>query len=157
MIARHPRKSLSVGSAGKEGLKGLSTTVGPLKRKLSETGPVPSSLIPLLGDAAPGDVTEAIFSRPRYGPKLPSGAVNPFSNGKTETKSFIEAGELLCETMNDGPAFWTGTSVALIKQQSELTPKWAMKSAAASFRRSAPPMALTSKIRARLVCRAWWW
>jgi prepilin-type N-terminal cleavage/methylation domain-containing protein/prepilin-type processing-associated H-X9-DG protein len=86
---------------GGEGLKGLSTTTGPLKRRVLETGPVVTANVPLLGDAAPGDIDEATLSRTiSYGP------ADPFANGKADARVLIEAGELLTEVMNDGPAFW---------------------------------------------------
>ncbi len=109
----------SVGTAGNQGLKGLSTTMGPLKRRVLETGPVVTSNIPLLGDAAPGDVDEAILSRTiAFGPALPSDSADPFANGKTDTHQFIEQGELLSEAFNDGPAFFNSSnnSIDLIGQ-----------------------------------------
>ncbi|MHB8861399.1 MAG: DUF1559 family PulG-like putative transporter, partial [Pirellulaceae bacterium] len=57
---------------GSEGLKGLSTTVGPIKRRILEGSPVVTSNVPLLGDAAPGDVDEALLTQTiGYGPLLP--------------------------------------------------------------------------------------
>ncbi len=118
-----PMDIVTVGAPGKEGLKGLSTTQGPLKRRMLESGPVASSLVPLLGDAAPGDIDEAILALTvGYGPELPSGGADPFANGKTETRTFIEAGELLAETANDGPAYWDASSntINLISQTASL-------------------------------------
>ena len=57
-----PASILAGGDPSKTGLKGLSTTLGPLKRRLLETGPVVTSNVPLLGDAAPGDIDEAILA-----------------------------------------------------------------------------------------------
>ena len=57
------REKLAAGTAGKTGLKGLSTTVGPLKRRLLQTGPVVTSNVALLGDAAPGDIDEAVLAQ----------------------------------------------------------------------------------------------
>jgi prepilin-type processing-associated H-X9-DG protein len=122
-----PARILAVGSAGTQGLKGLSTTQGPLKRRVLETGPVVSANIPLIGDAAPGDIDEAILSQTiGFGPYLPDGVTpDPFANGKAESRTFIEAGELLTEAFNDGPAFWNGDasggSIDLILQGADLT------------------------------------
>ncbi|MHB0956814.1 MAG: DUF1559 family PulG-like putative transporter [Pirellulaceae bacterium] len=109
---------------GSEGLKGLSTTVGPIKRRILEGSPVVTSNVPLLGDAAPGDVDEALLTQTiGYGPLLPSGAADPFANGNVESRSIIEAGELLTEAFNDGPAYWDTTSntMNLIRQGADLT------------------------------------
>jgi prepilin-type N-terminal cleavage/methylation domain-containing protein/prepilin-type processing-associated H-X9-DG protein len=109
---------IAVGSATTEGLKGLSTTTGPLKRRVLETGPVVTANVPLLGDAAPGDIDEAVLSMTiAYGP------TDPFANGKADTRLMIEAGELLTEAFNDGPAFWnvSGNNMNLIAGGSLLT------------------------------------
>ncbi len=97
---------------GKQGAKGLSTTQGPLTRKLIETGPVVSSNIPLLGDAAPGDVDEAILAlRLAYEPTLADGVTpDPFAQNNDESRDFIQEGSLLGEAMNDGPAYWNNSS-----------------------------------------------
>ncbi|QDU36737.1 putative major pilin subunit [Maioricimonas rarisocia] len=68
-------------------LKGLGGVTGPLTRRMAENSKPPSSNIPLLGDAGPGDAKEAalLITIPNH--DLPQGA-------------------RLCETMNDGPAYW---------------------------------------------------
>lgn len=109
---------IAVGTATTEGLKGLSTTTGPLKRRVLETGPVVTANVPLLGDAAPGDIDEAVLRMTiSYGP------TDPFANGKNDARVLIEAGELLTEVMNDGPAFWnaSGNNMNLIAGGSLLT------------------------------------
>ncbi len=120
-----PAKILAGGTAGKSGLKGLSTTLGPLKRRVLETGPVVSSNIALLGDAAPGDIDEAILSQTvGYGKFLADGVTpDPFANGSTDSKTFIEAGEMLTEAFNDGPAYFdpTTNTLNLIDQAADLT------------------------------------
>ena len=120
-----PARLMAMGNPGTQGLKGLSTTQGPLKLRILDSGPVVSSNVPLLGDAAPGDVDEAVLSRTvAYGPVLADGATpDPFANKSTDAKSFIQAGELLCEAMNDGPAYWDSSSgtMNLIQQQADLT------------------------------------
>ncbi len=123
--ATTPAEIRAVGNASSQGLKGLSTTLGPLKRRVLETGPVVSANIPLLGDAAPGDIDEAVLSQTiAYGPFLADGSTpDPFSNGKADSHIFMEAGELLTEAFNDGPAYWDPTSntINLIQQQANLT------------------------------------
>lgn len=120
-----PASILAIGNPATQGLKGLGTTLGPLKRRVLETAPVVSSVVPLLGDAAPGDIDEAILSQTiAYGQFLADGTTaDPFANGSLEKKTFIEAGELLTEAFNDGPAFWhpTNKAVVLIAQGANLT------------------------------------
>lgn len=121
---QNPALILSVGDPTKQGLKGLSTTRGPLTRRMLETGPVVTSNIALLGDAAPGDIDEAVLSRTiAYGFYLADGVTeDPFSAGKTDSMTFMQAGELLAEAFNDGPAYWdTGSNtINLIPQASPL-------------------------------------
>jgi prepilin-type N-terminal cleavage/methylation domain-containing protein/prepilin-type processing-associated H-X9-DG protein len=101
------------------GMKGLAGTAGPLTRRMAENAVVPSSQIALLGDAAPGDVDEAILARTlAYGP---SAASDPFANGSSESRLFIGQGELLTEAFNDGPAYFNGTDIDLIANQADLT------------------------------------
>jgi prepilin-type N-terminal cleavage/methylation domain-containing protein/prepilin-type processing-associated H-X9-DG protein len=75
--------------------KGLGGTTGPLTVALLTTSKVPSSNIPLLGCAAPGDANEAVLTHTVPG--------------------FNTAGDRLVESFNDGPAFWNGTKIVLIK------------------------------------------
>ncbi len=106
-------------SSTNQGMKGLSTTDGPLVLARAENSKIPTSQLPLLGDAAPGDVNEAILTR-----TLKYTASDPFANGKTEERTFLEAGALLTEAFNDGPANWNGTDVDLILQNAELTTQY---------------------------------
>jgi prepilin-type N-terminal cleavage/methylation domain-containing protein/prepilin-type processing-associated H-X9-DG protein len=116
--AGSPVQIIAGGASGKSGLKGLSTTLGPLKRRLLETGPVVTSNIALLGDAAPGDIDEAILAQ-----TIGYDATDPFANGKAESKIFFEAGEMLTEAFNDGPAYYDPSSATLnlIDQAANLT------------------------------------
>jgi prepilin-type N-terminal cleavage/methylation domain-containing protein/prepilin-type processing-associated H-X9-DG protein len=75
--------------------KGLGGAVGGLTTSMITTSRVPSSNIPLMGCAAPGDANEAVLSNTIPG--------------------FNTAGERLVESFNDGPAFWNGTKITLIK------------------------------------------
>ena len=95
-------------------LKGLAETAGPLTQKVVETSTIPASMIPLLGDAGPGDVNEAIL--------LASVAASPDTNGwaaagtgdaaDTDTRQYLEVGERLGESFNDGPAQLSGVGSA---------------------------------------------
>jgi prepilin-type N-terminal cleavage/methylation domain-containing protein/prepilin-type processing-associated H-X9-DG protein len=109
IVAGSPANIVAPGATTNEGLKGLSTTQGPLTRRQAENAPIPSSNIPLLGDAAPGDIDEAVLNMTiAYGPNLVNATTttaDPYANGSTETRTFISSGSLLTETMNDGPAF----------------------------------------------------
>ncbi len=106
------------GVAGKTGLKGLSTTLGPLNRRILESGPVSASSVALLGDAAPGDIDEAVLSQ-----TLAFSSLDPFANGSKDRKTFIEQGSLLTEAFNDGPAYYDSVAkaVRLIAQDANLT------------------------------------
>jgi prepilin-type N-terminal cleavage/methylation domain-containing protein/prepilin-type processing-associated H-X9-DG protein len=112
-------------TAGNQGMKGLSTTIGPLTLRQVEDSTVVSSSIPLLGDAAPGDIDEATLQATiAFGPTLIDGSTaDPFANQKDEERTFVQRGELLTEAMNDGPAFWNGTRVELIGNDPDLTPQ----------------------------------
>jgi prepilin-type processing-associated H-X9-DG protein len=114
-----PPTLVGILTSGNQGMKGLSTTDGPLVLARAENSHIPMSQIPLLGDAAPGDVNEAILERTiRYT------ASDPFANGKTEERTFLEGGALLTEAFNDGPALWNGSDIDLIAQNAELTTQY---------------------------------
>jgi prepilin-type processing-associated H-X9-DG protein len=119
IVSGSPANIVAPGTSSNEGLKGLSTTSGPLTRRQAENAPMPSSNIPLMGDAAPGDIDEAILTMTiAYGPKLVNDtgspqADDPYANGSTESRTFITAGSLITETMNDGPAFFDDASDTL--------------------------------------------
>jgi prepilin-type processing-associated H-X9-DG protein len=99
-------------------MKGLSSTLGPLKMRTLETGPVPSSNVAILGDAAPGDVDEAVLQM-----DIMYDGTDVFAQGSTDSRTFINAGELLAEAFNDGPAFYNTASktIDLIDQAANLT------------------------------------
>ena len=86
-----------------QGRKGLSTTTGPLTRRAVENSRIVSSNIPLLGDAAPGDVDEGVLMIDLT--KAPATKSPVFlNNGDVETATRLVAGARLTEVMNDGPA-----------------------------------------------------
>ena len=97
----------------KTGLKGLSTTLGPVTRRLLEGGPVVTSTVPFIGCGAPGDVNEAVATE-NYEYKTG----DAFANGITKNRTFIVAGSLLTEAATDGPAYYNlGTKhVSLMTQ-----------------------------------------
>ncbi|MEZ6067631.1 MAG: DUF1559 domain-containing protein [Planctomycetaceae bacterium] len=86
-------------------LKGLAGTRGPLTMTVLTTSGQPSSNIPLLGCAAPGDIGEAILEQTIPG--------------------FNQAGERLVETANDGPAQHDSSSelMTLMATGTIITPK----------------------------------
>lgn len=111
----NPDSILTGGDVNGEGMKGVNSTTGPLTQSLIESSAVVSSAIGLLGDAAPGDIDEAIAQATyRFSATLSNNNADPFANGSTEEKTFIKNGELLGEAFNDGPAFWNGTRLELI-------------------------------------------
>ncbi len=75
----------TINQAG-QGRKGLSTTKGPLTRRVGEKSRYVTSNIAFLGDAAPGDPSEAVLIENVIG-----------------TNFTLEAGERLSEAFNDGP------------------------------------------------------
>ena len=76
-------------------LKGLGGAIGPLTTGVLSQTKIPSSNIPLMGDAAPGDAKEAILTNTIPGFDLPAGA-------------------RLGESFNDGPAYWDDASGAIV-------------------------------------------
>ncbi|MEC7108894.1 MAG: hypothetical protein VXX11_02675, partial [Planctomycetota bacterium] len=115
---------LTAGTLGKTGLKGLSTTRGPLTRRVAESGAITLSMIGVLGDSAPGDVDEAILAfNISYSASLEDGSADPFAQGSVAAKEFLTQGSLLSEAFNDGPAYYNATNVAisLAPQQGSLT------------------------------------
>jgi prepilin-type processing-associated H-X9-DG protein len=112
----------------KTGLKGINTTQGPLTRRVLETSPVVSSNVALLGDAAPGDINEAILEFTLgHGPKLVnnSSVDDPWAlaNNDTTSRTYIQQGSLLSEAFNDGPAYFNSSNnrVSLMHQAANLS------------------------------------
>jgi prepilin-type processing-associated H-X9-DG protein len=81
---------MRVGYNGVANWKAQRNGDGPLKQNDVLKSHIPSNMIPLLGDGAPGDPREAISMR-AY---------------KKKGKKFIEEGDRLVEAFNDGPATW---------------------------------------------------
>jgi len=87
--------------SGSYSFKGLKMTLGPLTRRVTDNSPISSSVIPLLGDAAPGDPDEALLVLDLK--RSPSTAHADFSDDGKE-KVYAATGERLCESFCDGPA-----------------------------------------------------
>ncbi len=68
-------------------------STGPLKRRILETGPVDSSRVALLGDASAGDINEGLALAEIY-----------YLDANNRKVVFINQGELMGESFNDGPA-----------------------------------------------------
>lgn len=79
----------------KGGLKDFGNTLGPLRLQQLDNGDIPSSNVPMMADAAPGDVKEAILD----------------ANINEE----LFAGSRLGESFNDGPAYYNGVGLVLLK------------------------------------------
>lgn len=76
------------------GLKGFGGTMGALTIRRLDSSRISSSAISFMGCGAPGDIGEAILS--------------------DSIPGFIEAGDRLAESFNDGPAFWNATAIDLM-------------------------------------------
>ncbi len=81
--------------------KGLAGTTGPLRRRVLETSPVENSRVLCLGDAAPGDIKDA-----------PAVVNYQYTDTDGTVVKFIEQGELLVESFNDGPSQVNGSGTA---------------------------------------------
>ena len=90
----------SVGNNGSTTALGLGCTKGPLTIGQVEKAAISSSIIPLLGNAAPGDPSDAFAAADYYSPM-------------TDTTYTME-GDRLTESFNDGPA-QVDTATAAIK------------------------------------------
>ncbi|TWT92364.1 DUF1559 family PulG-like putative transporter [Stieleria varia] len=88
------------GQAAQQGLRGKRETLGPLTDAYLTRSDVPSSQVALLGDAAPGDLDEAVspiaFS---YGPD------DAFARDNS-SRVFTPEGSLLSESALEGPTFY---------------------------------------------------
>jgi prepilin-type N-terminal cleavage/methylation domain-containing protein/prepilin-type processing-associated H-X9-DG protein len=78
--------------------KGLASVTGPLRRRDIENSPIASDRIAMLGDAAPGDIKDAV-------------AVQDFAfDDNGVRRVFVPAGDLLVESFNDGPSELDGAT-----------------------------------------------
>lgn len=90
------------GGTGAVDYKGLPGTVGPLTVRVLDGSDIATNTIPLLGDAGPGDINEAVLEATIPGYDLPGGS-------------------RLAETANDGPAFWNTSGSGEIDLMAEGT------------------------------------
>lgn len=103
------------GQAAQQGLQGRRETIGPLREPYVAMSDVASSRIPLLGDAMPGDIDEA---------------VSPVTFGYTANgteKLFAPAGSMLSESSSEGPAFYHRSQEKVKRigsYNSRLTAQW---------------------------------
>jgi prepilin-type N-terminal cleavage/methylation domain-containing protein/prepilin-type processing-associated H-X9-DG protein len=90
---------------GSSNMKDFRNTTGPLTRRQLDSSDIPSSAIPMLGDAAPGDIDEALLLE------------TPLSNDGATVDSGLKVGARLGESFNDGPANWVQSAgnIALIE------------------------------------------
>jgi prepilin-type N-terminal cleavage/methylation domain-containing protein/prepilin-type processing-associated H-X9-DG protein len=75
-------------------LKGFGGTTGPMTISVLDRAGVPASNIGWIGCAAPGDVSEAVLSH--------------------DIPGFVDAGERLGESFNDGPARWNNAAQRIV-------------------------------------------
>lgn len=102
------------------GQKGLAGSLGPIKAATLDKSRIPSNNIGIIGDAAPGDLDEAVLSQSLYYDGIDR---NTFAFGDAQSsRTFIEAGQLLAEAFNDGPAYYdvSSKSINLIDAGSSL-------------------------------------
>ncbi|MEM9585938.1 MAG: DUF1559 domain-containing protein [Planctomycetota bacterium] len=89
------------GQAAQQGLKGRRESLGPLETSFLESSKRSTSFIPLLGDASPGDIDEALspvdlsYDRNGY-----------FAGGDASAQTFVLSGELTSESISDGPSYY---------------------------------------------------
>lgn len=81
------------------GLKGFAGTTGPMTERSLDASGLSSNVVPWIGCAGPGDISEAVLSNTIPQPEGTGG-------------NFASAGDRLAETMNDGPARWDAASGA---------------------------------------------
>lgn len=86
------------------GQKGLGGSLGPLKVSVLDKSRISSSNIGLIACAGAGDLDEAILEATLGYEPAGSATYAQFANGNSEARTFIEAGDLLTEAFNDGPA-----------------------------------------------------
>lgn len=89
---------LSTRTPNQSDFKQREGTAGPIQLSVIDGSRVPSSNIGLIGDAAPGDVNEAVL-----------GTTIVDSNGE----ELLPAGMLLTEAFNDGPAYYSVSDAAI--------------------------------------------
>ena len=105
--------------------KGIAYTLGPLTRRQAESGLIPTSNIPLLGDASPGDVNEAtaVVSVERKNTDwVGAYLLGTGSSSAKGNRVYVPNGALLTEAFSDGPGYFatSGNAVKLILPDASL-------------------------------------
>jgi len=93
------------GQAAQRGLQGLRETLGPLAESLLSLSTIPSSAIPLMADASPGEISEAIAAT-TYGHQ----PGDYFAGSDTSSRVFISQGSLMAESDSEGPSFYNSST-----------------------------------------------
>lgn len=88
------------------GLRDLQNTVGPLTLRYADNCDIPLANIPLLGDAAPGNAADSILS------------VTLVDTDGRLCDPGLSGGARLAETATDGPAYWNGSAIRRINDNS---------------------------------------
>jgi prepilin-type N-terminal cleavage/methylation domain-containing protein/prepilin-type processing-associated H-X9-DG protein len=88
--------------------KERTSTIGPLNRRLADNGSAPSSNIPLLADAAPGDIVEAILTNPLGDISQGARLVEAFSDGPV-INTTMKPPTFAAGTVFGGATGWWGT------------------------------------------------
>lgn len=102
------RDASGVDVAGDD-MKDIKNVTGPLTRRQVDNSDVPSSNIPMLGDAAPGDSDEAML------------VATIIDSAGSIVDPDLVVGARLAETMNDGPARWQTDRIELIEEDNTTT------------------------------------
>ncbi|MDX1929829.1 MAG: DUF1559 domain-containing protein [Pirellulaceae bacterium] len=111
------------GQAAQKGLKGLHSTLGPLKQRVLDNSNRAISVIPLLADAGPGDIDEAIAP-------VPFILRDDLSDTNGPGKELIPEGQLLARSVGDGPAFYRSSDRTVARIASNdglLSPQWELE------------------------------
>ncbi len=93
--------------------KGLSGTLGPLTLRQLESATVTSSVIPLLGDAAPGDADEAILAMDLTRDISVMSAFLTAADPNEPVEVVLPGGSRLGESFNDGPAYYDASNLKI--------------------------------------------
>jgi prepilin-type N-terminal cleavage/methylation domain-containing protein/prepilin-type processing-associated H-X9-DG protein len=96
------------GRAAQRGLQGIRETLGPLAESMLSVSTIPSSAIPLMGDASPGEINEAVAAT-TYGHE----PGDYFAGSDTSSRVFVPQGSLLAESDSEGPSFYNSSTIKI--------------------------------------------
>lgn len=120
--------------------KALNGTTGPISSQELDRSRIPSSNIGFVGCAGPGDIDEAILSLDiRHG----QADRRVFNTTSDEEVSFLNSGDVLVESFNDGPAFYdiANKAVRLMNNGALLSGNLACERSEPTTAACAPPIA----------------